>query len=150
MPSNPRSAFAVVERVARVREVQAKRRLVEAHAREREQQAQVDQAQFLLRRAERALSSLIAKRQVDVACLELYAELTREADHCVAEAAEALSARSEERVECAGDCRRSVKYREQAQLRRDIELEERQRAREEYNRQECLEVWLLGTRGRDQ
>lgn len=143
MSRDRRHTTALVERIARVREMKVQHALAHATTREHEQRVLTEASDDRLRDTERGLASLLRSKRLDLSRASLYQDLAGTQQVTLAGHQEALEAREETRADCATELARKTHYRDGASRRahaadQDHRLEEQQR-----QAAELIESWVL-------
>ena len=133
----------LVERIARIREMQVQQSLSEALSHEKVQRERVDATSAQLCNTDAALRGLQACDRLDVARLGLYRDLASSIDRTLAHEQENLLEKCKARSARSSELVRATHYREQASGRAaeagQVLLQEVERSASELR----LETWLL-------
>lgn len=143
MSMDRRHTTALVERIARVHEVQAKQRLSHALAHESEQRLLVDASTARLRDTEHGLMALFASERLDLLRTSLYQDLSSAQQVTLANDQGALKEREEESAMRAGELARKTHYHEGASLRARDATREYQLTQERKEADGLIESWVL-------
>lgn len=143
MSRNRRRATALVERIARVREAQAKQQLSHALAQEREQRLIAEASAGRLRSTERGLMALLTNERLDLMRTSLYQDLASAQQIAFANDHKALKERAEARAVRADELTRKTHYRDRASHRARDAAVAYQLLEEGKEAGELIESWIL-------
>jgi hypothetical protein len=143
MSMDRRHTAALVERIARVREVQAEQSLSHALARESEQRLLAETSATRLQSTERGLMALVASERLDLPRAVLYQDLASAQQVTLASEQQTLKEREEVRVVHADDLTRKSHYRDRASLRAGEATRAYRLTWERKDAEGLVELWVL-------
>lgn len=143
MKRDARATFALIERIARVREAQAQQHLAQAIGQEKSQQECVETTACRLRDVDVALHVLQMKERLDISRLALYREVASSIDVALAREQDVLLDRCKARATRSSELAREAHYRERVSERVIKVTQEIQSAIEHQGADERLENWLV-------
>ncbi len=143
MSRDRRHTTALVERMACVREVQAKQRLSDALAQENEQRLLAEASAGHLQDTEQGLMRLFASEKLDLSRTGLYQDLASAQQIMLANDQKVLKAREETRTACADELTRKTHYRDGASLRAHNADRAHQLMEERKEVDGLIESWVL-------
>lgn len=135
--------LGLIERIARVREAQARQHLADAIEQEREQRERVEATSDRFRAAEQALAGLRSREALDLPRLGLYQELASSIDAQLVNENNVLYARLKARAVRSGELAHQTHYREHVSERLKDAIHDRGASREARTSDERLEAWVL-------
>jgi len=143
MKRDARATFALIERIARVREGQAQQHLAQAIGQERTQRECVENTASQLHDADVALHRLQTRERLDVPRLTLYRELALSIDAALVREQDVLLDRCKARAARMGELARETHYRERVSERALDVTRQVQDAIDHRSADERLDAWLL-------
>lgn len=143
MSVDRRDTTALVERIARVREVQAKQSLSHALARESEQRLLAEASATRLQSTEQGLMALVASERLDLSRTALYQDLASAQQVTLASEQQVLKEREEARTVRADDLTRKSHYRDRASLRAGEAARAYRLTGERKDAEGLVELWVL-------
>lgn len=143
MSRQRRHTTALVERIARVREAQAKQRLSRALAHERAQRSLTEASAARLQATDQGLMALLAREKVDLLRTGLYHDLANAQQVALAKDREALEKREQLRTVCADELARKSHYRDRASCRAREAARAYELTEERKEATGPIEVWVL-------
>lgn len=143
MSRNRRGMAALVERIACVREAQAKQQLSDALKREREQRLLVEASSARLRDTEQGLITVLASERLDLLRAGLYQDLASAQEIALANDEMALEEREATRAVRADELTRKTHYRDGASLRARDAARKHQSMEERKEAAVLIESWVL-------
>lgn len=134
--------LALMARVARVREIQAKQVLARAIGRKDAQVARTDEAQALAGRSDTALHGAVHGPLVDLARLPLWQALSSHVQAALADEREQLRQREDQVVEQAGVAGKQARHRERLEEKAAVASEGIRQAHDARQLEFATEAWL--------
>lgn len=138
-----RHTTALVERIARVREVQVQQELARATTHEHEQRLLTEASADRLRDTERGLKSLLGSKRLDLSRASLYQDLADAQQVALAGHQEALESRETARAGCVTELARKTHYRDGASRRAHAAVRDHRLEEERLQAADLIESWVL-------
>lgn len=143
MSHDRRHTTALVERIARVREMKGQHELAHATTREQEQRVITEASDDCLRATERGLTSLLTSKRLDLSRVSLYQDLAGVQQVTLAGHQKMLEEREEMRATCVAELARKTHYRDGATRRARAAIQDHRSEAEHRQAGELIESWVL-------
>lgn len=143
MNRDRRHTTALVERIARVREVQVQQELARATTREHEQRALTEASADRLQDTERRLKFLLGSKRLDLSRASLYQDLADIQQIVLAGHQKALESRETARAGCVTELARKTHYRDGASRRAHAAARDHRLEEERLQAADLIESWVL-------
>jgi hypothetical protein len=135
--------LALMARVARVREILAKRALAEALRQKDTQLIHTDQARARVERSDAALRNAIRGPAIDLSRLPLWQDLSLHVQAVLADEREQLRRREEEATDRGGVAGKQARYRERLEKKTAVAIDLVKQAHEARQLEFATEAWLV-------
>lgn len=143
MSRDRRHTTALVERIARVREMKVQQELAHATTREHAQRVLTEASGDCLRSTERRLASLLMSKRLDLSRAGLYQDLACAQQSTLAGHQKTLEEREGARAMCATDLARKTHYRDGATRRACAAVKDHRIAEEHRQAEGLIDAWVL-------
>lgn len=143
MSHDRRHTTALVERIARVREMKVQHELTYATTREQEQRVLTKASDDCLRATERRLTSLLTSKRLDLSRASLYQDLEGVQQVTLAGHQKTLAEREEARATCVTELARKTHYRDGASRRARAAVQDHRMGEERRQAEALIESWVL-------